>query len=758
MADFQPRFVDLVRNYISTVGTGDFVLGTTVNGYAGFANALQPGDQFYYSAMGIDRPLEREVGRGTLNADMTIGRDPISGTKTPFTAGLKSLSLIAAAEWFTAIQAGAGAAGGGMDAAATRAALAAMTQRQSPAMLGEAGREGLFLFDGSNLSAKVAADPYQGVYVAPASDTTGSSGAWVRKFSGGVEAAWFGFANGAANNAARLESIPAALDPARGAWILLPQGQVAMDRRVVFTRPVKLQGRGKGTNDWATFGSGGTVLVFPQNSTGVRFRHGPGGFNAGSAGAQRATICDLRIAQAALPTTTGTASFDPASPDAISVSSGAANFANDQVVLLEGAGPSVAVQDRAVQISAGSNTATVSVSIKDETGAPVYLGNPGVYVGQPIDIAGAGLPAGTTVTAWGPTSITLSANATVTVANAGYSVRTPIVAEIQSGGGSGTLTIDTPSNAAQAVSNAVLRHAPPGIYATCTITVRDVEVSDASVGLFLRGSTGDQSIADNCGIWDSKFGADFAGVILEGYDAQVNDFYTCNFAGPRVGVLDIGLLGNGFHGCHWAFNVGIMVALPSAQSKIVGGYMESGTSYVAPSGSQCVAVGTNSMHNGSGWSVLDSSMGYLALPFTVLRSGRTLDGFNVGGSKPLRGEGNCNGVPAGRSATGVSLGNDGSNAQAWIYCSTAADALAPARLWSKDLQFYHSDAPGVTMTFRSTGIDLASGKDLRFNGAPVLTGQMPAQADSGAGDVAALKADFNALLTKLRTVKLLASA
>ena len=64
MADpFQPRFVDLVRNFTSTQGTGNFVLGPAVNGYTSFGSALQPGDSFYYSAIGVDKPNEREVGR-----------------------------------------------------------------------------------------------------------------------------------------------------------------------------------------------------------------------------------------------------------------------------------------------------------------------------------------------------------------------------------------------------------------------------------------------------------------------------------------------------------------------------------------------------------------------------------------------------------------------------------------------------------------------------------------------------------------------
>jgi hypothetical protein len=191
MADFQPRFVDLVRSYTSTVGTGAFVLGPAVNGFTGFGSALQTGDSFYYSAIGVDKPAEREVGRGTLLANGTISRQAISGSLTNFSSGTKSLALIAPAEWFNAVQSSAGTAPA---TAATRSALAASTLRQMPALLTERGREGLFLFDSSNLSAAVSADSRQGIYVAPSSDPTGASGAWVRKYSGEVDVRWFGAA------------------------------------------------------------------------------------------------------------------------------------------------------------------------------------------------------------------------------------------------------------------------------------------------------------------------------------------------------------------------------------------------------------------------------------------------------------------------------------------------------------------------------------------------------------------------------------
>src|SRR5690242_5468129 len=110
MADFQPRFVDLVRNYTTTTGTSDFALGAAVNGYSDFAVACQVGDSFYYSALGVDNPGETEVGRGTLLPGGKIARDPVGGTKTNFSSGTKSVALIAAAEWFGAAHALVGSA------------------------------------------------------------------------------------------------------------------------------------------------------------------------------------------------------------------------------------------------------------------------------------------------------------------------------------------------------------------------------------------------------------------------------------------------------------------------------------------------------------------------------------------------------------------------------------------------------------------------------------------------------------------------
>jgi hypothetical protein len=173
---FTPRFFDLIRNYTDTVGTGNLVLGDAVAGFTGFGSALQPGDRFYYSVRGVEKPAETEVGRGTLQADGSIARDPIDGTATDFSTGTKTVALVAAAEWFDSLTSATAAA----PAVATRAELASLVGSKA-ALLTEAGREGTFVFDDGDLSAQVAADPQQGVHAAPASDPTGASGAWVRR-------------------------------------------------------------------------------------------------------------------------------------------------------------------------------------------------------------------------------------------------------------------------------------------------------------------------------------------------------------------------------------------------------------------------------------------------------------------------------------------------------------------------------------------------------------------------------------------------
>jgi hypothetical protein len=78
----------------------------------------------------------------------------------------------------------------GVQSVVNRTALAAANALFS-AYLTEAGREGLFTWNGSDLSAMVAADAQQGIYVPPTGQN-GSGGAWVRQFDGPVYPEWFG--------------------------------------------------------------------------------------------------------------------------------------------------------------------------------------------------------------------------------------------------------------------------------------------------------------------------------------------------------------------------------------------------------------------------------------------------------------------------------------------------------------------------------------------------------------------------------------
>ncbi|MGN6589907.1 MAG: glycosyl hydrolase family 28-related protein [Sphingomicrobium sp.] len=272
MADFQPKFVDLVRNTTTTVGTGNFILGAAATGFTSFLAALQVGDSFYYSVLGVDKPTEREVGRGTLLSGGAVSRDPIGGTRTNFSSGTKTISLIAAAEWYSQMQSGG--------SAATRVALAS-SRPQGAAMLCESGREGLFVWDGSDQSAAVGADPGQGIAVAPASDPTGRSGAWLRKFDGSVNVRWFGArSDGTTDDSAAFVAAIACLKARAGnlslngfykgsSRLFVPAGHYFLGTTTLdITHSLIIEGEGSGR--FMTEGGGITRLRWAHGASGIR--------------------------------------------------------------------------------------------------------------------------------------------------------------------------------------------------------------------------------------------------------------------------------------------------------------------------------------------------------------------------------------------------------------------------------------------------------------------------------------------------------
>jgi hypothetical protein len=97
--------------------------------------------------------------------------------------------------------------GGDMAVAQTRTDLSQMTGT-GMVWLNEAGREGHFKLDTSDMTAHVAADPNQGIYVAQELGT----GAWVRQFDGPVNVKWFGAtADGTTDDSAAFVTAIAAL-------------------------------------------------------------------------------------------------------------------------------------------------------------------------------------------------------------------------------------------------------------------------------------------------------------------------------------------------------------------------------------------------------------------------------------------------------------------------------------------------------------------------------------------------------------------
>ncbi len=141
----------------------------------------------------------------------------------------------------------------------------------SQAYLTEAGREGVFVFNSADLSAKVTADPQQGIYVAPASAATGVSGAWVRKFDGAVNAKWFGaVGDGATNDRAAMQ---AAVDErgVLGGEIHLTRSTyrigAAANKGIAITAPTSVVGEGgsfTAINPAASTATDDTLVITPN--------------------------------------------------------------------------------------------------------------------------------------------------------------------------------------------------------------------------------------------------------------------------------------------------------------------------------------------------------------------------------------------------------------------------------------------------------------------------------------------------------------
>jgi hypothetical protein len=102
-------FADLVREFSSSTGAGDFVLGGAVPGHRRFGDVVPAGARFHYAIAGVTRPEQWETGEGEIGSGGTMIRIPAAssagGALVDFAPGTKTVALTVGASWFAAREA-----------------------------------------------------------------------------------------------------------------------------------------------------------------------------------------------------------------------------------------------------------------------------------------------------------------------------------------------------------------------------------------------------------------------------------------------------------------------------------------------------------------------------------------------------------------------------------------------------------------------------------------------------------------------------
>lgn len=173
--------------------------------------------------------------------------------------------------------------------AANRTVLAALNTSLGPAYLFEAGCEGMFVWDSSNLSAKVTADVNKGIYVpsslfSPPEVSPGTLGAWVRKTNGSVNPEWWGIVRGSnsgLNGIANSLAFQRMLTCLKSRTVINAVYYISLEKirfpsvdtyefagdDDIIDCSVEIEGAGP------AYSSFGTELKFPAGKSGLRFQY-----------------------------------------------------------------------------------------------------------------------------------------------------------------------------------------------------------------------------------------------------------------------------------------------------------------------------------------------------------------------------------------------------------------------------------------------------------------------------------------------------
>ena len=174
----QPFFADCVRETSLTIGIDAVVLDGPIAGHRGFAGTVPVSTPFHYAISGVTHEDEWEVGEGMLDVDGKIVRSALSssnnGALVPFSAGLKTVALTVASDWFANQTAGEG--GGGITIDDVTGLSSALENKQDAGDYAAADHihSGFLQIDGSGNLGVGTANPQKRLHIVDDVATQGS--------------------------------------------------------------------------------------------------------------------------------------------------------------------------------------------------------------------------------------------------------------------------------------------------------------------------------------------------------------------------------------------------------------------------------------------------------------------------------------------------------------------------------------------------------------------------------------------------------